>query len=169
MKEENLYTPDCIRTNSGIYMNVFEPTLDMICIEDVAHALSNQPRFGGHLPEFYSVAQHSYLCSALASDKNKLAALLHDSSEAFLMDFPSPIKQRMLDYKGIEDRLMLLIAKKFGFKYPLNDEVKKIDKDMLEMEWNELMLQKKSVDNFICFSPAKAKEMFLGAYYSLIN
>ena len=29
---ENLYTPNCIRTFTGIYINVFEPTLEMICV-----------------------------------------------------------------------------------------------------------------------------------------
>ena len=57
MNIENLYTPDCIRTYTGIYMNVFEPTLEMIHIEDIAHALSMQCRFGGHLYDFYSVVQ----------------------------------------------------------------------------------------------------------------
>ena len=57
---ENLHTADCIRTFTGLYMNVFEPTPEMICIEDIAHGLSNMPRFGGHLPEFYSVAPVSY-------------------------------------------------------------------------------------------------------------
>ena len=52
-REENLYTPNCIRTFTGIYVNVFEPTPEMICIEDIAHALSNQCRFSGHLPTFY--------------------------------------------------------------------------------------------------------------------
>ena len=55
--KENLYTPNCIRTFTGLYMNVFNPKPDMICIEDIAHALSQQPRFGGHLPRMYSVAQ----------------------------------------------------------------------------------------------------------------
>lgn len=59
---ESLYTPNCIRTFTGIYMNVFDPTDEMICIEDIANALSHQCRFAGHLPNFYSVAQHSVQC-----------------------------------------------------------------------------------------------------------
>ena len=47
--KENLYTKDCIRTFTGIYMNVFNPTSEMICIEDIAHSLSLQCRFAGHL------------------------------------------------------------------------------------------------------------------------
>jgi hypothetical protein len=135
--EENLYTPDCIRTASGIYMNVFEPTPEMVCIEDIAHALTYQCRFGGHLPTFYSVAHHSLNCSYLIDEPElKLAALLHDASEAYLLDIPRPIKQRLRDYKEIEDGLMRVIANKFGFEWPLHPEVKKVDEIMLQLEWD---------------------------------
>lgn len=165
--EENLYTPNCIRTFSGIYMNVFEPTLEMICIEDIAHALSNQCRFGGHLPEYYSVAQHSFLCASLIGEKHELAALLHDASEAYLLDIPSPIKKRLSNYKEIEDGLMKLIAEKFCFKYPLEQPVKDIDEEVLKLEWEQLMLQQEVVKNFVCWSPAYAKQRFLGTFYEL--
>lgn len=166
---ENLYTPNCIRTFTGIYMNVFEPTIDMICIEDIAHALSNQCRFGGHLPEFYSVAQHSLLCSQLVSDKYKLQALLHDASEAYLLDIPSPIKRSLSNYKEIEDKLMLLIAEKFGFNYPLEKPVKNIDKKLLELEWNTLMLRNNPIGNFTCWSSAYAKINFLDMFNRLTD
>lgn len=29
--KENLYTPNCIRTRSGLYVNVFEPKPEMVC------------------------------------------------------------------------------------------------------------------------------------------
>jgi uncharacterized protein len=81
MKYENLYEPDCIRTYTGLYINVFNPKPEMIEIEDIAHALSFQCRFGGHLPKFYSVAQHSLNCSYLVKEPAlKLTALLHDAS-----------------------------------------------------------------------------------------
>lgn len=139
---ENLYTPDCIRTYRGKYINVFEPTPEMICIEDIAHSLSMQCRFAGHLPQFYSVAQHSILCCQLITEKeHKLAALLHDASEAYLLDIPKPIKNKLGNYKEVEDNLMSVIAKKFGFAYPLHDKVKEVDNYMLEWEWNSLMIK----------------------------
>lgn len=164
MNKENLYTPDSIRTYTGLYMNVFEPTLDMICIEDIAHSLSYQCRFGGHLPTFYSVAQHSLNCMYLTDDTQlKMAALLHDASEAYLLDIPSPIKKRLPNYKEIEDRLMNLIAEKFGFVYPLQEEIKKIDKIMLELEWDNLML-KKSTYSFNIYSEHETKNTFMRAF-----
>lgn len=162
MPEENLYTKDCIRTYTGIYMNVFEPTLDMIRIEDIAHALSNQCRFGGHLWQFYSVAQHSTYVCHLSNPENKLSALLHDASEAYLLDIPRPIKQRLSNYKEIENNLMVLISEKFKFEWPINENVKEMDEQMLQIEWDCLMLLKNTqVESMI---PSAAKSFFLSAY-----
>jgi len=167
MPEENLYTPNCIRSFTGIYVNVFEPTIDMICIEDIAHALSNQCRFGGHLPDFYSVAQHCIFMSERMNNSHKLAALLHDASEAYLLDIPSPIKKRLSNYKEIEDKLMSLIAKKFGFQYPLHEKVKEVDNYLLQWEWSTLMLNNKLFPPIKCFAPGEAKELFLATFNEL--
>lgn len=166
---ENLYTSDSIRTFTGIYMNVFQPTEEMICIEDIAHALSLQCRFGGHLPEFYSVAQHSVLCSRLAGEKIALQALMHDAAEAYLIDLPRPIKKKMDRYQEIEFKLMKLICKKFGLRFPLHPSVKRIDDQMLQLEWEELMLQKNTVESFRCWSPEYAKRSFLEEFETLKN
>ena len=159
--EENLYTKDCIRTKSGIYINVFEPTPEMICIEDIAHALTYQCRFGGHLPKFYSVAQHSLNCSYLIDDERlKLTALMHDASEAYLLDIPRPIKQRLDNYKEIENRLMEVIADKFGFEWPLPVEIKQVDEMMLQTEWDCLMLNNKTW-NFGTYNEWQTTKTFL--------
>lgn len=166
-REENLYTPNCIRTFTGIYVNVFEPTPEMICIEDIAHALSNQCRFSGHLPTFYSVAQHTVAMSKLMHESHKLAALLHDASEAYLLDIPSPIKKGLSNYKEIEDKLMILIAEKFGFQYPLHEKVKEVDNYMLQWEWSRLMLGKDIFPKIECWSPNDAKRYFLSTFKEL--
>lgn len=158
--------PDCIRTFSGLYMNVMEPTEEMICIEDIAHALSHQCRFAGHLSEFYSVAQHSWMCAQVAEEPDKLAGLLHDASEAYLLDIPSPIKKHLSNYKEIEDRLMRLIAKKFGFEYPLSDHIKRIDAMLLEQEWKDYVLRE-SPDAPRPFTHAWAKSKFLNLFSGL--
>lgn len=163
---ENLYTPNCIRTFTGKYVNVFEPTEEMICIEDIAHSLSFQCRFGGHLPKFYSVAQHSALCSQMVEQEFKLAALLHDASEAYLLDIPSPVKNGLSNYKEIEDNLMKVIAEKFNFEYPLPTEVKLADLRLLNLEWNSLMINEKE-DNFEYMSSRYAEAAFLALFNRL--
>ena len=156
---ENLFTPDCIRTFSGQYVNVFDPKPETILIEDIAHALSFQCRFGGHLPQFYSVAQHSRLCSQLLyGTEHELSALMHDASEAYLLDIPSPIKKKLSNYAEIEDRLMKIISEKFRFKYPFHDLVHQADRKMLEIEWNEIMLGKKNEAYTIIRSNTTRKE-----------
>jgi len=161
-----LYPITCIRTYTGKIFDVLNPDPDLICIEDIAHALSNLCRFGGHTRRFYSVAQHSFLCATHAPEPLKLTALLHDASEAYLVDVPSPIKQFLPVYQEMEDRLMQIIAKKFGFEYPLAKRVVEIDKMMLKREWKQLMTgrDKKNSD---CWDPTMAGMMF-SDYYKLL-
>lgn len=156
---------DTIRTNSGLYVNVFDTDPETLTIEDIAHALSMIPRFGGHLNRFYSVAQHSVLCFNLAIEygfEYGLAALLHDASEAYLLDMPTPIKNGLPDYKKVEDRLMRVIAEKFGFEYPLNSILKKVDGNALYIEWENLV--ENDVLEFECLSHAEAKADFIKAF-----
>src|ERR1017187_8490138 len=110
-KIENLFTEKSIRTYMGHYVNVFDPNPDTIVIEDIAHALSMIPRWGGHCAWFYSVAQHSCntaycLPDAYKCKAHQFAALMHDASEAYLMDIPRPIKKHLTNYYEIEDGLM---------------------------------------------------------------
>jgi uncharacterized protein len=167
--KENLYTPDCIRTFTGKYVNVIEPTADTICIEDIAHGLSQQCRFGGQLPKFYSVAEHSLRCAGLAEQQNKLEALLHDASEAYLLDIPSPIKKHLTNYKEIEQKLMLVIAQKFGFTYPMSKEVEKIDVLMLQWEWEWVMLQNSKQHVHEPMSMGYAKASFLAEFHKITH
>ena len=164
--EENLFAGDCIRTFTGIYINVFEPKIEDIDIRDIAHALSNQCRFGGHLPQFYSVAQHSLVVSKLLNGSDELVGLLHDASEAYLLDIPSPIKKKLSNYKEIEDGLMKVISKKFGFEYPLNENVKKADAVALQNEWDYVMLEGKQI---VYASPKEAEKLFLLTFDLLQN
>lgn len=131
-----------IRTFSGLHVDVFNPDPETIVIEDIAHALGNLCRFGGHSRVFYSVAQHSIVCSRMGNRSNALAKLMHDASEAYLVDLPTPIKKNLADYKKIEDNLMKVIAQKFNFQYPFDDEVHKIDKETLNNEWERLMISR---------------------------
>lgn len=166
---ENLYTKDCIRTFTGKYFNVFEPDPSLIDIEDIAHSLSFQCRFGGRLPVFYTVAQHSVLtCSSITEYRKE--ALLHDAAEAYLLDIPAPIKNRLPDYKAVEENLIKCIFNKFGLEYPLPLPVKLQDRAMLELEWNEIML-KRTANGFNqaysiidVWEPALAKQNFLSHF-----
>lgn len=158
---------DCIRTNSGIYINIFAPTADMICIEDIAHAEAGMPRFAGHLNKHYSVAQHSMMAAQMVSKKNRLAALMHDSTEAYMLDMPSPIKARLPEYKVYEHKLMEVIAAKFGFQYPFDKEIKEVDKYLVNLEWDKLVANPDKT--FKCLTQIQAKKEFLKMYYEITS
>jgi len=139
----------------------------MICIEDIAHSLSMQCRFGGHLPRFYSVAEHSIRCMELAKQEDKLSALLHDASEAYLMDIPRPIKGLIPQYRKLEYNLMKVISEKFNFEFPMSMKIAFIDDAMLEREWNEIMLfdQNREYKEFL--TSRMAEDMFLMYFKAL--
>ena len=107
-----------IRTFSGIHMSPADPRPEEICIEDIAHALSLMTRANGHFPVFYSVAQHSLDCAAMAqaegrSSREVLACLLHDASEAYLSDITRPVKGCLPEYRRIEQVLQEMIYEKY--------------------------------------------------------
>ncbi len=104
-----------IRVHSGIMIDPLNPKCQEISIEDIAHGLSMICRFAGHTKYFYSVAEHSIITSYRVENKHKLAALLHDASEAYLLDIPSPLKKKLRRYKNAEYKLMRIIAEKFKF------------------------------------------------------
>lgn len=157
---ENLYTPECIRTYTGRYVNIFDPKPEMFDIEDIAHALSNIPRFGGHLPIWYSVADHCIGCVQTGLGYKPIELLMHDCSEAYMLDLPSPIKKNFRFYQEIEDNMMKVLSEKFGFEYPFDDKIKEIDKTELKFEWDNIMIGNHKP---IC-TRQRSKKMFLGLY-----
>lgn len=124
---------DYISTYGGNFYPL-DPREDEIELTTVAHALSNLCRFGGHIYEFYSVAQHCVLCSMVAPKEFKLEALLHDASEAYLVDIPRPIKRMLPDYQAMEQNVERVIASKFGLPFPMSPIIKEIDTRMLITE-----------------------------------
>lgn len=129
-----------IQTLSGKQFDYLSATIDDIDIEDIAVALSNICRFSGHLPEFYSVAQHSVLCSQLVSPEFAFEALMHDAAEAYCQDIPAPLRALLPDYCEIEKRTDQLIRFKFGLPLEEASVVKYADLTMLATERRDLGL-----------------------------
>lgn len=161
--------PDCIRTYTGKDINIFFPEREMFCVEDVAWSLSKEQRFGNMLSRKYSVAQHSIICADLAPQEHKFTALMHDSPEFILRDFPTPIKKHAIfaEYRKLEDSLSRFMAEHFGFQYPLPECVVEIDAKMANHEWLALMLQSEKFNYIISMTQRETYKKFVSMYNKL--
>lgn len=134
---------------------------------EVAYALSNLCRFNGHCDQYYSVLHHTLLgymtlvdlrSTIISSFKDSLQLsgqeatvlvhyaivlwLLHDASEAYLGDIPSPLKVLLPEYSKLETEVQESIHTTYFFtRLGLNcsgshfaaalELVKKVDMAML--------------------------------------
>jgi hypothetical protein len=130
-----------IVTFTGKRVWPLDPREEDIDIRDIAHSLAHSCRFTGHVRDFYSVGQHCLLAADKATQPNKLTALLHDASEAYLSDIARPVKRQdgFKFYKEIEAKLEAVIATKFRMVYPPPPEIKEIDSRLLLTEQRDLM------------------------------
>ena|SRR5271166_717047 len=131
-----------IITYTGKKFYHLNPQPEMVCIEDIAHALSQTCRWTGHTRFHYSVAQHSYYCSFLVPQENALEALMHDSSESYLGDMNRPLKhftEAGPAYRKVEAVVEAVIFKKFGLPEKMAEAVKEADTKMLYTEKAQLM------------------------------
>jgi hypothetical protein len=137
---------DWIQTYSGLQCFPLDPRGNEYRLIDIAAALSKITRFGGHCLRFYSVAEHCVRLARYADAqgydvRTVRAVLLHDASEAYLIDVPRPIKGSLGGYLDIEDGLMRAIAATpaLAFDYPFPAIVKELDTNILNDEMAQLM------------------------------
>jgi hypothetical protein len=168
-----------IETYTGKQLHFLDPKPEEIDIEDIANALSNECRYGGHTSSFYSVAEHSLLVASIVEADLALKALLHDASEAYLRDIASPVKQYLSNYKEMEEKLMRAIWDKFFGEGQVRwdvPDIKEADIMALKCEARQLMPSKGSTwihlypterevnPKLHCMSPKEAKQVFLQAF-----
>ena len=158
----------------------FDYTLPEKCtyrIDDIAHALANTCRFGGHSEVFYSVAQHSVHVSEIVRPKFAKHALLHDASEFILGDIPKPLKRLLHDYQQLEGYIEELIYTKFGLYPSQPPEVHRADMVMLQQEqeyftkgWhdpNAYTLASHEEVPLTAWSPIQAEANFLARFTAI--
>lgn len=124
-----------------------DPRAQEIHIPDVVQSLSHQCRFGGHCETFYSVAEHCVLVAEILKEWGhnqdiQFAGLMHDASEAYLVDIPRPYKASMPEYQVWEERIQREIEKKYGMTVGLlhHPLVKEADERALIIESKSLFL-----------------------------
>jgi 5'-deoxynucleotidase YfbR-like HD superfamily hydrolase len=185
-----------IDTASGAKLNLDNPRPEDIRIEDVAGGLSKVCRFGAQALEYYSVAQHALLVQRLVVEAGyselALAALHHDSHEAYLCDIPTPLKRKIRARTNVYDEacktLDRVIADAFGIEWPEHGSpeqraIKHADGQALLMEASRLLpdggkalrrdkgLGKEEYRDLAALEellpPAKAQKLFLRAHREL--
>ncbi len=167
---------------SNIKVSLHNPTEEMINIDDIASSLSKICRFGGNIPEFYSVAQHTLLVVELAPQMLKKAAMLHDAPEAYLGDVIKPLKHLIKDlYTPLEDKFERLIFKKYGVSPHDMGLIKQYDMQALTIEHEYLRgIDKTKFEEYskklcngatseMCWNPFYAKRMFLKEFERLFG
>ncbi|MGY2800366.1 uncharacterized protein ACVWV0_004642 [Ewingella americana] len=127
-----------LTTFSGQHLDFSNPNVLAFNITDIAQGLSHECRFAGQISDFYSVAQHSVLCSMIVPPAFALEALLHDAVEAYCKDIPAPLKRLLPDYQRIEDSMDRLIREKYDLPLQMSSVVKEADLIMLATERRDL-------------------------------
>ena len=136
-------------TASGRIIDIRKPSPSEFTLNDIAFGLSRQYRYNGMTVLPYTVAQHSVIVSKLCiSPKAKIVAMLHDASEAFLHDIPTPLKTILPEYRKIESSFQSAIMEGIlweGFYENLQEaddvaeEVKAADHTALIHEVNSIV------------------------------
>ena len=121
------------RMLSGRRLDLLDPSVLDIEVEDIAHGLARVARWNGQTggAHIFSVAQHSLLVETLAHRRapgldrsRRLAVLLHDAPEYVIGDMISPFKAVIGgSYKSIEKRLLAAIHVRFGLPAALPDDL----------------------------------------------
>jgi hypothetical protein len=147
--------------------NIKQTDIDVI---DIVQALSNICRFNGHIPSFYSVAEHSVRAANFALEENlgqeiALTLLLHDAAEAYVGDMVRPLKHHP-DYgtahRQLEDQILSTICQKLGGIWPHPCQIHQIDKQMYLWECDNIRTGKQ-----LGWSPTYAKQRWLDTYTQL--
>ena len=160
-----------MRTITGRHFDPTEIEPSDIDLLDIAHALSRLCRYAGHVPGFYSVAQHSVYVSKMLERRNpddvelQLLGLLHDASEAYLGDVIRPLKLALPDYQAIEANVEFAIGERFDLVVTDANrmEVKYCDDEMITVE---AIIFRDFNDGW---RPDRAKHEFTSRYFDLVK
>lgn len=123
---------------TGRSIDLANPKVDDIFIEDIAAALSKINRFTGYTARAYTVAEHCLLGLEFLPAWDRFEYLMHDATEAYLGDCSGPLKSLLKEYQALEERWRLAISERFGLKKATPAIVKLTDQRMLVTEMRDL-------------------------------
>ena len=173
---------DWMQTFTGRQFWPMDPRPEDLDILDIAHALSLLCRFGGHCQRFYSVAEHSVHVARSLPRHLQLWGLLHDASEAYLVDVPRPVKPFLEGYADAERAVMLTIIQRYWLELGdagnfMPTAVKQADNRILVDERQQNMASGRewgSLSGLVplgvtlqYWAPGEAESQFLDLFYAL--
>lgn len=181
-----------MHTASGTKYWPIDPRPHDVHIYTIAHHLANRCRYNGATQHptiseriFYSVAEHSVLCSYIGPEEEALERLLHDGSEAYNGDLIRPLKYDPMfaaPFKHVEHLNEAAIAKRFNLVFPFPPSVKIADEAVTAAECRQIIVHDPSEewesgklhdDSIVAdieiemWSPWEAKNRFLARFYEL--
>lgn len=170
------------RRRKGGYISTYtgrfwplDPRASEVSIKDIAHSLAMQCRYAGHGNRFYSVAEHSVHIARNVPPRDRLAGLLHDAPEAYLVDVPRPVKRELAGYKAAEERVWLAVSAAFGLSPFIPDSVHDADARIIcdEMDQNMHETDPGYIDplgvTLEFWNPERAEAEFLAEFAKLQN
>lgn len=180
-----------IRTNSARKLYFDRVEEHDYSIQDIAHALASRVRWTGHVKRvngrFISIGQHCCIVHDIvarmpgSTASKRKQALIHDAAEAYMPDFPSPLKWWMRS-KGndelfkLENRVDEAICKRFNIQYPWDKEIKAADMIALATENRDFMPDGSVERNFmpppmrnkiVLWGPERTNKEFLKRWEAL--
>ncbi len=169
---------DYIVTFTGLRFTPLHPRTIDVCVEDIAHHLSNVGRFSGATRAMMTVAEHSVRVSA-ACPEFPLEGLFHDAAEAYIADLSAPVKHAdhpLGDaYRDVERGIEITVARALGLRYPWPEEVHRADVAVRHTEARDLMHQNYPQGSPVMayslktpWTPVQAEREFLKRYRELM-
>lgn len=127
-----------------------------------------------------SVAEHSVHVSTQVPPEHALQALLHDATEAYLVDVPKPIKPLLIGYAELEAKVWAAVAAHFEVPAEMHPAVHAADVAVLLAEKDQLLgpglrqwygtdIQPARLGELPCYAPREAKYFFLRRFTELIG
>lgn len=124
---EDTYPDPFIQTAGGLHFRLAAPDFDLA---DISTGLGFSCRYNGQISRFYSIAEHSVLVADLMAaftGGDPMEGLLHDATEAYLTDVPSPFKQLLPDWQKLDKALDAKLREHFNLPAEKTAECKRAD------------------------------------------
>ena len=165
-----LFEPGITVSWNGTFFNVLniEPDAEALKLKRIARALARQPRYVGHTPRPYSVAQHcvrgAQALILMGMVREAKQFLMHDAAEAITGDLSAPFKRHLgAPVKEVEEQLEKVIAQVYKIDFPFDDIIWTIDKNLAQDEMT-MLLHSSYAEDFDFWDEERAYNNFLYTY-----